>query len=67
MPSQLVKTPVAAELLGITYMTLCGMIRRKQVQAPSKDTSGDYVWSEADIGRARQVLAKRHQRKAVPA
>jgi hypothetical protein len=67
MQSQLVKTPVAAEQLGIPYTTLIGLLRRKQVQTPEKDSSGDFVWSKEDLDRVRQVLAKRHQRKGVPA
>jgi len=56
------KSPVAARELGIAYHRLIGLIRYGIVGAPIKDTSGDYLWSEADLTAARRALAQRPDR-----
>jgi excisionase family DNA binding protein len=51
----------AARLLGLTAPTLSRYIKAKKIPAPkSIDVGGFrvYVWSEADIGRARKLLPK---------
>jgi hypothetical protein len=50
------KTPAAADLLGIGYWRLIGLLRSKRLAPPQKDSSGDYIWTLEDIERARQVL-----------
>ncbi len=57
------KTPVVAEQLGIGYHHLFGLIRSRHLAPPAKDSSGDYVWTPADVDRARAVLAARAHRK----
>jgi hypothetical protein len=62
-----VKTPVAAKRLGVPYHRLIGLLRADRIEPPAKDSSGDYVWSAADIERAREALQTGGRRKAVPA
>lgn len=50
------KTPVVAQTLGVTYGRLFQLIREGKLSPPAKDSSGDYVWLEADVDRARAVL-----------
>jgi hypothetical protein len=59
-----VKTPIAARTLGLRYHQLIGLLRYGHIDPPGKDSSGDYVWTEADIERARQALAARQRRTA---
>jgi hypothetical protein len=33
------------------------LIRLKKLRAPTKDSSGSYLWFEADVRRARAALA----------
>lgn len=51
------KTPVAARELGISYSQLIGLLRYCKIDPPGRDTSGDYVWTDGDLERARQALA----------
>jgi hypothetical protein len=60
---QFFKTPVVAEQLGIGYHCLFGLIRSRYLTPPDKDSSGDYVWTSADIERARKVLQGRAERR----
>jgi hypothetical protein len=57
------KTPIAARELGIPYHTLIGLLRYNKMAPPDRDSSGDYVWTEKDMERARKVLAAMHQRR----
>ncbi len=57
------KTSAAARELSVPYWTLIGLLRYGKIDPPGKDTSGDYVWTEADMSRARQAIAKRAGRK----
>ena len=50
------KTPEAARELGTTYHRLIGLIRFDKIPRPAKDSSGDYLWTSADLGRARRAL-----------
>jgi DNA-binding transcriptional MerR regulator len=50
------KTPVAARQLGITYHRLMGLIRFGKINPPARDSSGDYLWSDTDLERARLAL-----------
>jgi hypothetical protein len=52
------KTPRAADLLGCTYHQLIGLVRFRNIIPSARDSSGDYVWTDADLDRARQALAK---------
>jgi hypothetical protein len=58
------KTTVAAQELGIPYYRLIGLLRYGKMAAPARDTSGDYLWTDVDLERARQALAA-GRRKAV--
>jgi hypothetical protein len=60
------KTPVAARELGLTYTQLVGLIRYGHIAPPGRDSSNDFVWTDADMDRARAALAaRRKRRKAV--
>jgi hypothetical protein len=65
--TQHLKTPVAARELGTTYHRLIGLVRFNKIDPPQRDSSGDYIWSPADIERAREALAAGRGRKAVTA
>ena len=60
-----VKTPVAAHKLGVTYHQLTGLLRFGKIEPPRRDSSGDYLWTVADLGRARLALKVGRTRKAV--
>jgi hypothetical protein len=51
------KTPAVARLLGVPSWRLSSLIRWGRIEAPAKDSSGDYVWLPEDVARARQALA----------
>ena len=59
------KTPVAARELGETYHRLMGLIRFNKIKPPERDSSGDYVWTDEDLARAREALQVGRRRKAV--
>ncbi|MBL8798764.1 MAG: hypothetical protein JNM56_33030 [Planctomycetia bacterium] len=50
------KTPVAAERLGVSYWRLMGLLRSRKITPPNRDSSGDFIWLEADLDRARQAM-----------
>jgi len=51
------KTPAAARELGIRYDLLIGLMRYEKLDPPGRDSSGHFVWTDADMDRARQALA----------
>jgi hypothetical protein len=57
------KTPVAARELGTTYHRLIGLIRFGKITPPQRDSSGDYLWDDADLARAREALKVDFRRK----
>jgi hypothetical protein len=63
------KTPRAARELGITYSHLMSLLRYGRLAPPERDDSGDYLWTDADLERARQALAdgRRSKPQAVTA
>jgi hypothetical protein len=56
-----IKTPVAAQELGVPYYVLMGLIRYGKIKAPARDSSLDFIWDDADMERARAALAKRRR------
>jgi hypothetical protein len=50
------KTPDVAKELGIKYSRLINWLRSNKLPRPEKDSSGDYLWMDADLDNARQVL-----------
>jgi hypothetical protein len=44
---------------------LVGLLRADKIPPPAKDSSGDYIWAEADLAAARTALEEGQQRKAV--
>jgi hypothetical protein len=61
-----IKTSAAAKELRVTYPVLFDLIRRGKLRPPQKDSSGDYIWSAADLERARAALTRRHSRTGRP-
>jgi len=57
-----VKTPVAAQYLKIRYTRLMSLLRHGKIASPKKDSSGDYLWTDADLAAARQVLERLAQK-----
>ena len=57
------KTLTASRRLGLSYSRLYYALRNGHIPAPPKDESGDYVWTDADIERAREALALRQQKR----
>lgn len=55
------KTPEVCREIGVSYHQMCGAIRSGRLAPPTKDSSGDYQWSQADVDRARRVFAGRRQ------
>jgi hypothetical protein len=51
-----VKTPVAAQRLNVPYYRLISLLRCRKIAPPSKDSSGDYLWTEEDLEAARRAL-----------
>jgi hypothetical protein len=50
------KTPQVAATLKTTVATLYAMLRAQKIAPPRKDYSGDFVWEEDDVARARAAL-----------
>jgi hypothetical protein len=66
-PLPFLTTQQAAKALGVSYGCLSSAIRRGRIPAPRKDPSGNFLWFEPDLKRARQGLAvDRRRRQAVP-
>ncbi len=64
------KTRQVTTLLRTNYLALAYLIRRGTIPPPTKDASGDYVWGQDDIERARAALRdirERRQRRQEPA
>ena len=57
----LLKTPVAAKQLNITYTRLMSLIRYGKVTPPQKDSSGDYQWTADDLAAVRKILNEPHK------
>jgi hypothetical protein len=62
--SRHLKTPLAAISLGVTYNQLINLLRFNKIPQPERDSSGDYLWSEADLARARKAFAGRRHRES---
>jgi hypothetical protein len=58
------KTTIAARELGVSYHKLFSLIRCGHIPPPEKDSSGDYLWSDADLDGVRQYLEARDRRRA---
>jgi hypothetical protein len=62
------KTPVAARELGVSYHQLIGLVRFGKLDPPpGRDSSGDYLWTDGDMARAREAFAGVGRRKGAPA
>jgi hypothetical protein len=54
---RVMKTRDVEALLGVGWWVLYGLIRTRKMPAVGKDSSGDLIWSELDVQRAREALA----------
>jgi hypothetical protein len=63
------KTKDVARELGISVLKLRAMLQNEKLEPPPKDSSGDYVWTDADVERARVAAQtdRRRRRPAAPA
>jgi hypothetical protein len=52
------KTPIAARELQVSYWELMGLLRSGRIDPPSRDTSNHFIWTDADLDRARKALVK---------
>ena len=59
------KTPLAARVVGCRVSHLGSLIRHGAITAPRKDSSGDFLWTVADVTAAQQALEARRVRKQV--
>lgn len=59
------KTPAAADLLGVSYARLVGLLRARKIRPPAKDSSGDYLWAPPDLDAARDALQIDRRRREV--
>jgi hypothetical protein len=50
------KTSDVLRSLDCSYWQLINLIRGKKIPAPLKDASGDYVWRDEDVNRAREAM-----------
>jgi hypothetical protein len=56
------KTVEVVRELGEPYYKVFGLIRYGKISYPSKDASGDLLWTQADIEAARKALAAGRKR-----
>jgi DNA-binding transcriptional MerR regulator len=61
------KTPIAARESGITYHRLISLMRYGHLAPPGRDSSGHFVWTDADLERIRQALAAPRTQRKEPA
>jgi hypothetical protein len=61
------KTSSVAKLLGVQYWILFDLIRGNKIPSPAKDESGDFVWLEKDLNRAKLILDERQSKRAARA
>ncbi len=59
------KTGAAADEIGVPPYRLADLIRARKLAPPAKDSSGDFVWTDEDIARAREALAAGRRKAAV--
>ena len=58
------KTREAVAALSTTYHKLVSLVRFDKLNPPpQKDISGDFIWSEADLERARAALKVDRRRR----
>jgi hypothetical protein len=60
------KSRAVADSLGVSYYRLFELLRSKRLAPPRKDSSGDYVWTQDDVQRARLALKGRHRKASSP-
>ena len=63
MSEQIKKTAVAAASIGVAESYLISLIRRKAIGVPEKDTSGDYLWTPADIAAAKSKVDEAQRKR----
>jgi hypothetical protein len=59
------KTPAAAKELRISYVFLISLLRYGKLEPPAKDSSGDYVWTDSDLARARKAIEASPRKREV--
>jgi hypothetical protein len=56
-PTTPFKTRQLCESLDVSHDVIMNALRRRKIQPPAKDCSGDYIWGPEDIAAARAALA----------
>jgi len=62
--SSIRKTTVAVRELNTTYHRIMALIRFAKIEPPQRDSSGDYLWTDEDMARAREALKLDLRRKS---
>jgi hypothetical protein len=57
------KTTAAARKLGCSYYRLLYLLRTGKLDV-AKDSSGDFIWSDFDLQKARDLLASMLERRS---
>jgi hypothetical protein len=58
-----IKTPVAAQRLNVPYYRLISLLRLRKIAPPTKDSSGDYLWTQNDLEAARRALSSSRRKE----
>jgi hypothetical protein len=58
-----VKTSVAAKRIGCSYYQLTYLLRTGRIEV-AKDSSGDFIWSDFDLQKAKDLLASMVERRS---
>jgi len=62
--SPTLKTTATAKRLGVPYHRLFSLLRYGVVPTPQqRDSSGHYLWSDADVEAARRAIEARDAKK----
>ena len=62
----MLKTIEVVRKLEVPYWRIIELIRNLKLPPPTKDVSGEYLWSAEDVARARAALANPPRRGRPP-
>jgi predicted DNA-binding transcriptional regulator AlpA len=57
------RTPAAAERLGVSDNLLYNLVKRRRIPAPPRDSSRCLIWFESDLAGVREYLSARERCK----
>jgi hypothetical protein len=64
--ARMFKSGELVRMLQVPYHVIADAIRHGDLQAPQRDGSGDYVWTEKDVTAVRKLLKRYRPRKSRP-